>query len=93
MGIIDCAPEALTTLLWTCAMAAVLVFAVMIYSVVTFHRSSAGAAAFNLNRVAEVIWAIVPIAIICAAASPAFRAPVSDTCVAEVAAAVQEPMR
>ena len=57
--------------LWLCAAGATIVFAVMIHSVATFRR---GADRSRLATViAEVLWAIVPIAIMAASATPAMR--------------------
>jgi len=66
-----------STTLWLCAAGAAVVFAVMIHSVATFRRGAGDANVVGRGRVAgvlaEVLWAIVPIAIIAASATPAMR--------------------
>jgi heme/copper-type cytochrome/quinol oxidase subunit 2 len=65
--------------LWLCAAGAAFVFGVMIHSVATFRRrpdidTGEGAGRSRLTTViAEVLWAIVPIAIMAASATPAMR--------------------
>ena len=56
--------------LWCCAGFAVLIFASMLFSVATFRRKAAPG---SLAPTAEVLWAIVPILIVIAAAAPALR--------------------
>jgi heme/copper-type cytochrome/quinol oxidase subunit 2 len=58
-----------TPILWTCAFVAAAVFAVMIHSIATFRRSSAG----QPGTLAEILWAIVPIFIMVSTALPAVR--------------------
>ena len=55
--------------LWICAAVAAVVFGVMLHSVATFRRGAADAG----RRLAEILWAIVPIAIMAASAMPAMR--------------------
>jgi len=61
---------------WLCVGAAVLVFAAMIFSIVTFGkplRDHPPASASVSGKAAEVLWALIPIAIVLAAAMPALR--------------------
>ncbi len=59
-------------LLWGCTGIAVAVFALMLWSVATFRRTPA-AAAQTRGTTAEVLWAVVPIAIVIAMAAPAVK--------------------
>jgi len=65
-------PQLNIALLWGCVCAAVAVFAYMLYSVAAFRRTPADAARIR-GTTAEVLWAIVPIAIVIAMATPAVR--------------------
>ena len=64
-----------SALLWICAIAALLVFAAMVYSTVTFRPEA------NKPRVSKVArefaWTLVPILIVVAAAAPSMRNAVS----------------
>lgn len=58
--------------LWVCVIIAVVVFAVMIYSIVKFrHSQGAVAAKFDHSTKAEVIWTIIPVAILVGMSIPA----------------------
>ncbi len=58
--------------LWVCVLIAVVVFAVIIYSIVTFrHSKGAIPATFDHSTKVEVIWTIIPIAILVGMAIPA----------------------
>jgi heme/copper-type cytochrome/quinol oxidase subunit 2 len=61
--------------LWLCAAGAAVVFAVMIHSVATFRRGAGDIVGGRrvASVIAEVLWAIVPIAIMSASATPAMR--------------------
>ena len=59
---------------WLCAAVAVAVFAAMIFSIVTFGgplRDCPPASASS--KTAEILWALIPIVIVLAAAVPALR--------------------
>ena len=59
---------------WLCVAAAVLVFAAMIFSIVTFGKSLRGCPPASVSgKAVEVLWALIPIAIVWAAAMPALR--------------------
>jgi cytochrome c oxidase subunit 2 len=62
------------TIFWVCVGIAVIVFGVMIYSMI-YHRKSRGAVASNFHEstTIELIWTIVPLAILIAIAVPATR--------------------
>ena len=63
---------------WTCAVIAALVFAAMIVSIVTFGESLRGYPAASVSgKATEILWALIPIAIVLAAATPAVRTVVS----------------
>lgn len=55
--------------LWSCVVLAIVVFGVIIYSVAAFHASTAHAR----DKTRELVWALVPIAIVVAAAAPAMK--------------------
>jgi heme/copper-type cytochrome/quinol oxidase subunit 2 len=68
--------------LWCCAGFAVLIFALMLFSVATFrHTPEPGGRAPR----AEVLWAIVPILIVIAAAAPALKVLMPATAAPNVA--------
>lgn len=60
--------------LWICTIAGIGVFAVMIYSIIA-HRKSKGAVAaqFHESTTVEVIWTVIPFAILVAIAVPATK--------------------
>src|SRR5512138_202929 len=59
-------------ILWVCVLIAVVVFAVIIYSIVTFrHSKGAVPATFDHSTKVEVIWTVIPIAILVGMAIPA----------------------
>lgn len=62
------------TIFWVCVVIAVLVFGVMIYSMIN-HRKSKGAVASNFHEstTIELIWTIVPLAILIIIAIPATK--------------------
>jgi heme/copper-type cytochrome/quinol oxidase subunit 2 len=60
---------------WACAAAAGAVFAAMMISIATFGRRSGDCPpASARQKAAEMLWALIPIAIVLAAAMPAFKA-------------------
>jgi len=59
---------------WLCAAIGVAVFATMIVSIVTFRRSPRNCASTSASSQAtEILWALIPIAIVLATAIPAVR--------------------
>ena len=61
-------------IIWLCAAIAVAVFATMIVSIVTFGRSLRDSAPTSVSgKATEILWALVPIAIVLAAAIPAMK--------------------
>jgi cytochrome c oxidase subunit 2 len=74
-------------ILWICVAIAVAVFGVMIYSIATFRKSKgAVSASFDHNTKAEIIWTVIPVAILVAMAVPAARTlvKIDDTSGAEM---------
>jgi heme/copper-type cytochrome/quinol oxidase subunit 2 len=62
------------TVVWLCAAIAAAVFAAMIVSTVTFGRSLRDRPPASVSgKATEIIWALIPIAIVLAAAAPALR--------------------
>lgn len=64
-------------ILGVCSALALAVFAVMLRSIVLFRSSPASGAQAVKRKLMEIIWAIVPIVIVAAAAMPAMRPLVS----------------
>jgi heme/copper-type cytochrome/quinol oxidase subunit 2 len=63
---------------WLCAATAALVFAAMIVSIVTFGKPLRDHPPASVSgRAAEILWVLIPIAIMLAAATPALRTIVS----------------
>jgi cytochrome c oxidase subunit 2 len=61
-------------ILWVCVAIAVAVFAVMVYSIVKFRKSKGAVpATFDHSTQAEIIWTVIPAAILVAMAIPAAR--------------------
>jgi heme/copper-type cytochrome/quinol oxidase subunit 2 len=62
------------TIVWLCAAIAAAVFAAMLVSTVTFGRSLRDSPPTSASgKATEIIWALIPIAIVLAAATPALR--------------------
>ena len=59
--------------IWACVCIAVAVFTLMLYSIAAFRRTPAESTQTR-GTTAEVLWAIVPIAIVIATAAPAVTA-------------------
>ncbi len=63
---------------WLCAAIAALVFAAMIVSIVTFGKSLRDYPPASVSgKATEILWALIPIAIVLAAAMPALSTIVS----------------
>jgi heme/copper-type cytochrome/quinol oxidase subunit 2 len=61
-------------IVWLCAAIAVAVFATMIVSTVTFGRALRDCPPTSVSsKATEILWALIPIAIVLAAATPALR--------------------
>ena len=60
-------------ILWLCAIAALAVFGMMIYSIAVFRGPRDAEPGGRRNKLAEVMWALIPIAIVCIAALPAVQ--------------------
>ena len=61
-------------IVWLCAAIAVAVFAAMIGSIITFRRPLSDCPPTSVSSQAtEILWALIPIAIVLAAAMPAVR--------------------
>lgn len=71
----------MTTTLWLCATAAIVIFGVMLHSVATFRS---GPTRLRRHAIVEVAWALIPILIVIAAAMPSLRT-ASDSAVVVVA--------
>jgi cytochrome c oxidase subunit 2 len=65
---------------WLCAAIGVAVFAAMIVSIVTFRRSLRDCPpTTSSSQATEILWALIPIAIVLATAIPAMRTIVART--------------
>jgi cytochrome c oxidase subunit II len=60
-------------IVWLCAAIAVAVFATMIYSIIAFHKSLDRPTTFVYGQAAEIVWALIPIAILLGIAIPSIR--------------------
>ena len=59
-------------MLWVCAAIAVVVFAAMIGSIITFPKPLRDCPPLSVpSKAAEILWALIPIAIVLATAIPA----------------------
>jgi cytochrome c oxidase subunit 2 len=62
------------TVVWLCALVALIIFVVMIWSVASFRRPHQPAlATLDRSTLAEIVWSIIPIVILISAAMPAMR--------------------
>jgi heme/copper-type cytochrome/quinol oxidase subunit 2 len=67
-------------IVWLCAAIAAAVFSAMIVSIVTFRRSLGDCPPTSASaQAAEILWALIPIAIVLASAIPAMRTIVAKT--------------
>jgi len=67
-------------IVWLCAAVAFAVFAAMIVSIVTFRRSLGDCPPTSVaSKASEILWALIPIAIVLATAIPAMRTIVTKT--------------
>jgi heme/copper-type cytochrome/quinol oxidase subunit 2 len=67
-------------IVWLCAAIAVAVFAMMIGSIITFRGPLRDCPPTSVpSKVAEILWALIPIAIVLATAIPAVRTIVAKT--------------
>jgi heme/copper-type cytochrome/quinol oxidase subunit 2 len=65
-------------IVWLCAASAALVFVAMIVSIVRFGRPFSDCPPASVSgKATEILWALIPIAIVLAAAMPALRTIVS----------------
>ena len=61
-------------ILWICAVSAIAVFAVMIYSIITHRKSkNAGLGNFHKSSYTEFIWTVIPFAILVVMAIPSIN--------------------
>ena len=61
-------------ILWGCAAIAVVVVSLMLYSIASFPlRNNAGTAASRAHKPVELVWALIPVAILMGAATPAVQ--------------------
>jgi heme/copper-type cytochrome/quinol oxidase subunit 2 len=74
----------MNTLMWACAAVAIAIFGAIIHSVATFRSAEERAGNYQRRTLVEVVWAMVPILIVIAAAAPSFR--MSDAAPVAVAA-------
>jgi cytochrome c oxidase subunit 2 len=67
-------------IVWLCAAIAVAVFAMMIGSIITFRGPLSDRPPASVpGKAAEILWALIPIAIVLATAIPAVRTIVAKT--------------
>jgi len=58
----------MNTIIWLCATGAIVVFGVMLHSIATFRGGP-----MRRHALVEIAWALVPILIVVAAATPSLR--------------------
>lgn len=63
----------MNTLMWMCAAVAVAIFGAILHSVATFRSAGETRTRYKRRTLIEVVWALVPILIVIAAAVPSFR--------------------
>ena len=63
----------MNTLMWVCAAVAIAIFGTILHSVATFRSSGNRTGNYKRRTLIEVVWALVPILIVIAAAVPSFR--------------------
>ena len=63
----------MNTLMWVCAAVAIAIFGAILHSVATFRTSDEPRTRYKRRTLAEVVWALIPILIVIAAAVPSFR--------------------
>jgi heme/copper-type cytochrome/quinol oxidase subunit 2 len=63
----------MSTLMWICAALAVPIFGAILHSVATFRADSARPTRYRRATAIEVVWALIPILIVIAAAAPSFQ--------------------
>ena len=63
----------MNTMMWLCAAAAIGIFGAILHSVATFRSAGERVARYKRSTVIEVVWALIPILIVIAAAAPSFR--------------------
>lgn len=63
----------MNSLLWLCAAGAIGIFGVMLHSVATFRSADEARGRYRRRAMVEVVWALVPILIVVAAALPSFQ--------------------
>jgi cytochrome c oxidase subunit II len=75
----------MNTLMWMCAAVAVAIFGAILHSVATFRSEGEAKPRYRRRTVIEVVWALVPILIVIAAAVPSFQrsAPAAVTVASE----------
>ena len=73
----------MTTIIWLCATCAIVIFGVMLHSVATFRSSPTR---LRRHAIVEVAWALIPILIVIAAATPSLRAATDRSVVVIVSA-------
>jgi len=76
----------MNTIIWICAAIAVAIFAVMLHSVATFGSVRERTGRYRRRAAIEVVWALIPILIVIAAAVPSMRTAGQDA-VAAIAGA------
>lgn len=63
----------MNTLMWVCAAVAIAIFGTILHSVATFRSAEERSSKYERKTLIEVVWALVPILIVIAAAVPSFR--------------------
>jgi cytochrome c oxidase subunit II len=73
------------TLMWMCAAVATAIFGAILHSVATFRSDGERKTRYKHTTFIEVVWALVPILIVVAAAVPSFQHAAESTAVSVAA--------
>ena len=63
----------MNTMMWVCAALGVAIFGAILHSVATFRSAGNRTGNYRRTTLIEVVWALVPILIVIAAAAPSFQ--------------------
>jgi cytochrome c oxidase subunit 2 len=71
--------------MWMCAAVAIAIFGAILHSVATFRAEGERKTSYKRTTFIEVVWALIPILIVVAAAVPSFQSAADNTAVSVAA--------